>query len=363
MTASYRVRFADALTDGNADEFALSGVACSTHIGAAGSLSATIPIARGNSALGARINAIKSAGGSAVYVYRNGVPWWPGLLWTKNKTSDANGKPTVQIGCGTFESYLDRVQLGADLAAMTSTDQLAIARSFLTDMQSDPYANMRITPDSLTATSGIIRDRVMYKAAARPSYLKMLSDLANLDQGFEFTVQVLVDPTTGARTRQIRLAYPTLATGTVHRIAKPGAILSYSFPEDGGRGATYLMATGSGIVSTIHKDTAQLNAGWPRTDLTTAYGSVTDPAVLEAHATADLALARVPVSVPAIKIRPDASDITPMSIGDTVKVTIKDELFGPPLYPVGFTGTYRLVGVSVSPPERGKAETMDLILN
>lgn len=363
MTATYRVRFADALTAGNLDEFALSGVACSTRVSAAGTLTATIPIARGNTALGARINAIKSAASSAVYVYRNGVPWWPGVLWTKNKTSDANGKPGVQIGAGTFESYLDRVQLGTDLAPLTGTDQLAIARSLLTDMQSDPYANMRITPDSLTATSGIIRDRVMYKAAARPSYLKMLSDLANLDSGFEFMIQVLVDPTTGARTRQIRLAYPTLATGTVHRIAKPGAILSYNFPEDGGRGGTYLMATGSGIASTVHKDTAMLNAGWPRTDLTTSYSSVTDPAVLEAHATADLALARVPVSVPAIRIRPDAADITPMSIGDTVKVTIKDELFGPPYYPAGFTGTYRLVGVTINAPERGKAETMDLILN
>lgn len=361
MTA-YRIRLADALTDGNLNEFALTNVSCDVRINAAGGLSGNIPIARGNAALGARINALKSAAGTAVYLYRGGVLWWSGVLWTKNKACDANGRPTVQIACGTFESYLDRVALGADLAPMLATDQMAIARSFLTDMQADPYADMRIVPDA--TTSPVTRDRVEYKAAARPSYLKMLAELAGLDGGFEFAGQTTVDPTTGARTRRLRLGYPTLATGTVHRISKPGAILSYSFPEDGARGGTYLMATGSGIQSTIHKDTAMLATGWPRTDLTTSYSSVTDPAVLEAHATADLALARVPVSVPSIRIRPDAApDITPMSIGDTVKVTIRDELFGPPLYPAGFTGSFRLVGVSVAVPERGKAETMDLILN
>src|SRR6184192_3754838 len=124
MTAAYRIRFTDALTDGNVDEFALSGVSCGVRINAAGTLSASIPIARGDGAFGARINALKSAGGSAVYVYRNGVPWWAGLLWTKNKASDEHGKPAVAIACGTFESYLDRVPLEADLTALTATDQM-----------------------------------------------------------------------------------------------------------------------------------------------------------------------------------------------------------------------------------------------
>lgn len=356
MTAAYRIKIADALSDQNREEFALSGVRFEVRISAAGSLTANIPIARGDSAFGARIAAIKSSAASAVYVYRNGQPWWPGLLWNMVPTSDAEGKPGVAISCGTFESYMDRVQLRADLAAMTGADQMAIARSFLTDMQADPYSNMRIVAD--TTTSSVTRDRVMYQASSTPSYLKMLSDLANLDQGFEFAVQLLTDPTTGARTRQMRLGYPTITTAAVHRVSYPGAITHYSFPQDGSRGATYLQATGSGIQSTLHKDTAQLNAGYPRLDLTTSYSSVTDPAVLEAHATADLALARVPVVVPAITVRPDATDITPMSLGDVVKVTIKDELF-----PAGFTGTYRLVGVATSPPERGTSESMDLILN
>lgn len=355
--SSYRIKVADALSDATLDEFDLAGVTCSTRISGAGTLTGNIPIAREDRIMGARIAALKTCAGTAIYVYRKGVPWWPGLLWTANSASDATGKPTEQIGGGTFESYLDRVFLGADLAPMAGADQLDIARSFLTDMQGDPYANMRIVPDALA--SGIPRDRVMYKAAARPSYLKMLADLANLAGGFEFGIQVTADPTTGIRTRQMRLGYPRLDTGTVHRVSKPGAIVSYVLPRDGARSGTYLMATGSGIQSTVHKDQAMLDIGYPRTDLTTSYGQVTDPAVLEAHATADLAQARVPVTVPSIKIRPDAApDITPMSIGDTIKVSIKDERF-----PNGFTGTYRLVGANLSLPERGKAEMLDLILN
>jgi len=357
VTAAYRIKICDALTDAPRDEFALTNVSCDVRIGAAGALTANIPIARGDYAAGARIAAVKSSGGSAVYVYRNGAPWWPGLLWTKNKTVDDQGKPAVQIGAGTFESYLARVQLGADLPAMTGADQMDIARSLLADMQADPHSDLGITAD--TTMSAILRDRVMYLAAARPTYLQMLSDLATQDGGFEYLIQVLADPTTGARTRNLRLGYPRITTPVVHRISAPGAILSYSFPEDGSRGATYLMATGSGVQSTIHTDTAALAAGYPRLDMTTSYSNITDPAVLETHAAADLVQARVPVSVPSIVIRPDAApDITPSALGDYVHVAITDELF-----PGGFAGVFRLVGMTVNPPERGKAETAALILN
>lgn len=355
MTAAYRVKFTNALTDQALDEFPLSGVTADTRISAAGALQGTIPIARGDAAFGARIAAVRSCAASAVYLYRNGVPWWDGLLWNKTRASDETGKPNTTISAGTGESYMDRVQLGTDLPALTATDQLAIAKSFVDHMQTDPYANLRIVCD--TATSSIIRDRVMYLASARPSYLQMLTDLANLDQGFEFLIQTVLD-STGARTRRMRLGYPTLSTGTIHRIDKPGAILSYTLPEDGTRSATYLMATGSGVQSTIHTDAAALAAGYPRLDLTTSYSQITDTTVLEAHAAADLARAKAPVIVPTIRIRPDTTDITPLCLGDTIKAAIKDENF-----PNGFTGTYRLVGMVVSPPERGKTETHDLILN
>lgn len=357
MTAAYKIKFTDALTDAPRDEFALTGVSCDVHIGAPGALTANIPVASGDYATGRRINAIRASGATAVYVYRNGIPWWAGLLWTKDKTVDAKGRPAVQIGAGTFESYLARVQLGTDLPAMTGADQMDIARSFLTHMQADAHANMGIIADA--TLSAIVRDRVMYLAAARPDYLRMLNDLAILDQGFEYLIQVLTDPTTGARTRNLRLGYPTITTAVVHRLSYPGAILSYDLPEDGSRGATYLMATGSGAQSTVHTDTAALAAGYPRLDATTSYSTITDATVLEAHATADLAQARIPFSVPQVVIRPDAApDITPAALGDYVHVAIADELS-----PTAFTGVFRLVGMNISPLERGKPETCALILN
>lgn len=355
MTA-YRIKFADLLTDAPRDEFSFTGVSLETRIGAAGAMSGRIPIARGDKTTGARIAAVQASGASAVYVYRNGVPWWAGTFWSKTLASDDHGRPSAGISAATLESYLDRVQLGTDLPPMTGTDQLAIARSLIDHMQADTHANILLTYD--TALSGVLRDRVAYTAASRPSYLKMLGDLATLDGGFEFTIQVLTDPTTGARTRRLRLGYPTLSSGITHRLSKPGAIWSYSWPEDGTRAATYLMATGSSAQSTVHTNAAALAAGYPRLDLTTSYGTITDVPTLEAHATADLALAAPPVTVPAVRVRLDATDLTPQSLGDAVRLTIVDELF-----PDGITATYRLVGMTITPPERGKPETCDLILN
>lgn len=353
---AYRILFADLLTDQRRDEFPFTGVSMEARIAAAGAMSGYIPIARGDRATGRRIAAVRASGVSAVYVYRNGVPWWGGVYWGKVLASDEKGTPSVAISASTFESYLDRVQLGTDLAAMTATDQMDIARSFVTHMQADPYANIRLTSDP--TMSGVVRDRVLYTAASRPSYLKMLTDLASLDSGLEFAIQILTDPTTGARTRRLRLGYPTLSSGATHRLSRPGAILSYSWPEDGTRAATYLMATGSGVNSSVHVNTTALANKYPRLDLTTSYGTITDAPTLEAHAAADLALAAPPVNIPAVRVRLDATDLTPQSLGDSVRLTIADELF-----PDGISATYRLVGMTVAPAERGKPETCDLILN
>lgn len=352
----YRVKFADLLTDATRDEFSLSGVSYESRISAAGAMTGSIPIARGDTTTGRRIAAVRASGASAVYVYRNGAPWWGGVYWSKSLASDEKGSPSVGVSAATFESYLDRVQLGADLPAMTGADQLDIARSFIDSMQADPAANVLLTYDS--TMSGVTRDRVLYLAASRPSYLTMLTDLASLDQGFEFSTQILTDPTTAARIRQLRFGYPTLGSGVTHRIEKPGAIISYSWPEDGTRAATYLMATGSGVNSSVHTNAVAIGAAYPRLDLTTSYSSITAPSVLETHATADLALAAPPVVVPTVRVRLDATDLTPQSLGDSVRLSIEDELF-----PDGIDATFRLVGMTIAQPERGKAETCDLILN
>lgn len=353
----YRIKFADLLTDSNIDEFPLANVNMQMLIGAAGTMTGSIPIARGDFKTGRRIDAVRASGASAAYVYRTGTPWWGGALWTKVKASDEKGNPSVTLGASTLESYIDRVYLGADLPTLTSTDQLAIARSIIDHMQADPHANIGLTYDA-SITSGILRDRAPYTAAQRPSYLKMLSDLAALDGGFEFIIQVLTDPTTGSRMRRLRLGYPTLSSGVTHHLGKPGAILTYSMPEDGTRAATYLAATGSSAMSIVHTNATALAAGYPRLDLTTSYGTITDVPTLEAHAAADLALATPPVIVPAVRVRLDATDLTPQSIGDSVRLHIKDENF-----PDGIDPTYRLVGMTIAPGERGKPETCDLILN
>jgi hypothetical protein len=357
--ADYRIRFADTLTDANLDEFPLAGPTFSLQISGAGELQGAIPITLGDYSRGRRLQAVKSCAGSAVYVYRNGSLWWDGLLWTMDRAKDEAGNPTMPISAGTAESYLDHTRLLTDLPAMTSADQLAIAWSLIDHLQADPYANLRITYDTSQA-SGVIRDRVAYQGAARPTYGQMLNDLAGLDDGFEYLIRTLVDPTTGARTRRLRLGYPTISSATVHTLTEPGgAIVSYRFAQDGSRGATYLSAQGGSAISSVHKDTAALAAGYPRTDLTTSYTTITDASVLEAHAAADLVRARVPVLIPQVRIRLDgAPDITPDALGDYVRLNITDEHF-----PDGTVLTYRLVGMNVTPDQRGTAEYADLVLN
>ncbi|OIK25863.1 hypothetical protein [Streptomyces malaysiense] len=372
----YRAIFCDLLTDHTIDILPLRDVTVDDYIGRAGSLSGTIPVA--NAEMAARVRRIEE-GRTSVYLQRGKDLWWGGIIWTSTLQSDDKGILTLGIQAATFESYAGRRLIRAKTPEYDASytlpfagmDQLDIARGLWTDMQTSlDGGNILVTYG--TETSGVTRT-ITYRDGDETSYQDALDSLAALEDGFEYHITVYTDPASGSRVRRLVLGHPKIETGATDLVLdRPGTVLSYSFPRDATRGGTTARARGAStnsdqasesrpLASTVAVadqliGTGEGHAGYPRVDLTSDHNDTTDQNTLDALARTELAAATGAVVIPAISIRLD--DLVPTALlGRTARIRITDEWFTE-----GLDARYRIIGVKVSPAQRGRPDTAELYL-
>lgn len=367
-TPLYRYEVANLFNDETFDVLPLPACQFDVRIGQPGSFSLPSPLGVANRQLGRRLQQVVP-GATALYVYRNRDLWWGGITWIVTPAGDQNGNATWTVQASTFDSYMARVNFQHDLT-VNAGDPLDQARALLSDMQSDPAADIGLIAD--TTRSGLSSPATTYLASSNSSYGAPVTALSSQDPGFDYACQTTVDPTSRLRTRRLRLGYPQLGGSTVHRLDRHpngGNILTYSAPQDATVGGTECRAFGATSnsnqagtsqpsVSGLYVASARLAAGWPRLDFGNMYSSISDVPTLNAHAQADLAAGTTPVTIPQITVRLDQTDITPASLGDTAVVSIMDAN-----YPDGLSLTCRIVGIQVNTADRANAEYATLILN
>ncbi|MFD4508250.1 hypothetical protein [Streptomyces sp. NPDC058457] len=365
----YRAIFCDLLTDSTIDILPLRDVTVDDYIGKAGSLSGTIPVP--NAEMAARVRRIEE-GRTSVYLQRGTDLWWGGIIWTSTLQSDDQGILTLGIQAATFDSYAGRRMIRPTYKAdatlsFPDTDQLAIAQGLWTDMQS-ALDGGNILVDVGTETSGVSRT-VSYQDGDETSYQDALDSLAALGDGFEYHITVYTDPVSGRRLRRLVLGHPRIETGSTPLVLdRPGTILSYSFPRDATRGGTTARARGASINTNQAAESRPLasdvavaqelidGAGYPRIDLTSDHNDITDWDTLNALARTELAAATGAVVIPEISVRLDGLVPTAM-LGRTARIRITDEWFTE-----GLDARYRIIGVKVSPAQRGRPDTAELYL-
>lgn len=376
VNTPYRAIFCDLLTDNTIDILPLRDVTVDDYIGKAGSLSGTIPVP--NAEIAARVRRIEE-GRTSVYLQRGNDLWWGGIIWTSTLQSDDQGVLTLGIQAATFESYAGRRLIRATTPAydadyrlaFAGVDQLVIARGLWNDLQTSlDGGNILVTYG--TETSGVTRT-VSYRDGDETSYLEALDALAALEDGFEYHVTVYTDPVSGARVRRLVLGHRKIETGSTDLVLdRPGTILSYSFPRDATRGGTTARARGAStnadqasesrpLASTVAVadqliGTGAGHAGYPRIDLSSDHNEITAQNTLDATARTELAAATGAVVIPEISVRLD--DLVPTALlGRTARIRIADEWFTE-----GLDARYRIIGVKVSPAQRGRPDTAELYL-
>ena len=383
ITTPYRAIFCDLRTDETIDVLPMTQVSFDDYIGKPGSLDGTIPLP--NATLAARAQHI-AEGRTSVYIERGGDLWWGGIIWTRTLTSDTQGIMTLGIQAATFDSYASRRIIRDPTGkrqplTYNQVDQLQIVRNLWDYMQQPGNAAYG---GDIGVTYGDESSQQFVTASWNDGDETVVADaittLATTDTGFESRIAVYRDPVTGKRVRLLQLGQvdPTdqSPTGQVAKIRigttdlildRPGAILTYTLPYDATRGGSTARARGADVSDdqSTHSGpivcdevVAQdlIDGGYPRIDLSSDHNTVTDEKTLGSLAAAQLATSRGSVMIPDVTIRLDDL-VPPALLGRTARVRITDQWFAQ-----GLNARYRIIGVKVTPPERGAPETAELFL-
>ncbi|MGV9312292.1 hypothetical protein ACWDR0_08840 [Streptomyces sp. NPDC003691] len=366
MTAvsPYRVLFCDLRTDRVLDSLPLRDVQVDDYIGRTGSLTGTLPVP--DAATAARARALQE-GRTAVYLERGGDLWWGGILWTTTLTSDDKGSMSLTIQAATFDSYAARRRIRRDFVSVGEQDELAFARDLWNYMQESEGGDIGVVVGE--ERSGEMLE-VSWRSTDETVVDDALREIADAENGFEHYIEVSRDPVTGMRTKRLRLGSPRLEHGGEDLVLdRPGSVLGYSFPRDATRGGTHARVRGGTIERNPNVEARQIVSpvlvardliaeGWPQIDLSADLPQVIWPGRLLRHARYLLQRAAGTVVVPEVTVRLDERiPLPPQLLGRFVRLRITDEW-----HPEGFEGRYRVVGIKITPPQRGRPETAELFL-
>lgn len=355
--ATYTYLACDLLTGAILAELPLSDVSFSSVLSGAGEFSSTLSISDQRVQKIDPITATEP-GRTALYVDRDGVLVWGGILWVRRYNPRTE---QLTLSGNEFWSYLRRRYITDD-KVFTATDQLTIAQNLVNYAQSKPGGNIGVVVGS--NTSGVLRDFAAY-GYERKQVAEAVEELSDLDNSFDFAVDLAYDVSMQP-TKTLNFSYPRRGrtapdSGFVFEF--PGnTILEPSWDEDGAKMSNTLYGQGQGegedMVRSVIATPTMLDAGYPLLEDVVSAKDVGSQGVLDDRIRA-IAEARVkPVTLPKLTVRANAEPVLGSYItGDDVHVSITSKRF-----PNGIETTRRILEISVTPADTGQYETVDLTL-
>lgn len=349
--ASYRYLFADLVTNSILAELPITNVNFTQALNAAGTFTGDLLLS-GVNATAMNVANATIPGRTAVYVDRDGVLVWGGVLWSREYNSaDQHLKLTARE----FESYLERRRI-TTTQAFTAVDQFTIAQTLVNQAQAVTGGNIGIAvPSNL---SGVTVSKTYYSYEYKTLYSALL-DLSRATNGFDFNIQVAYDGG-GNPTKTLVLSYPK--SGTRYSSTNPSAlvfefpagnVVEYSYPEDGSIAANNVYAVGAGSnegkLLATGVDSTKVAAGWPLLEDSVNYADITDATLLQGLANGQVAAVAYPPTTMRLITPPSQNPVLgSYFIGDDVRIRITDDRF-----PTGLDATYRLVALNVTAGENG----------
>jgi hypothetical protein len=283
------------------------------------------------------------------------VPMWDGIVWTR--TYDSEGKD-LQLTARTYEAYMEKQVLSS--FARVNTEQLQIFEDLINNMQADPFRNLQLTLPPGPFTVFQARDLTVL-ASDYKNYLETISNIADGNDGFDWTIDTSRDQDSGAYIRSIRFGFPVLGNPDAAPLAfdYPGNVTNY-WRTDGVTNAgtnLFLLGTGEGADMLVGVGVQQdmLDAGFPRYDIVIPRKDVGIQANLDSMAAQMAKQRRPPYTT--IKFATKA-DLEPVfgsyGLGDACTISIIDAR-----HPAGYTKTARIIAWTYKPTsDDGTAEAI-----
>jgi hypothetical protein len=353
---SYRLLFSDLLTGQINAEIPMTGVALTRQLNSAGTAQMHVQISDASSVAYNIVNSTQP-GRTQVWIDRNGVLVFGGIIWQRTYTSRDQ---TLAITAQEFESYFAHRYI-TTTQGYTNVDPFLIAQNLVNQAQAVAGGNIGVVvPNN---TSSLTVSKVYYSYELK-SVLSAIQDLANANassggSSFDFAITYAYDGG-GTPVKTLSLGYPRLGTAySSSNLSAPvlefpsGNILEYEYPETGTDMANIVYAIGAGsnegkLIGTA-TDTSKITAGWPLLETTANYTDTADATLLGNLAYGQLRAVSTPPVAMKIVLNPSTDPVYgTYNLGDDVRVRIFDDRF-----PNGIDSTYRIMAISLAAGEAG----------
>jgi hypothetical protein len=362
-TTQYRYLFADLITNDILAEMPLTNVSFTQALNTPGSFSGRI-LGSDARELGYDITGSTEPARTALYVDRDGVLIWGGIIWLRTWNTDTQ---SFDFSAREFGSYFERRRIagafmdGDQALVYDNEDQLFVAQDLLTLAQSIPGGNIGVVvPNNV---SGIDVTRVYYDYEVKDVW-GAIKDLSNQQDGFDFNIDVAYDSNLEPR-KYASTSYPY--RGTPYNAANadalvfefPGNIVAYEWPDDGSVTTNYMYGIGpnSNEAKIRAEATAPVNqiaAGWPLLEDSVSYTDQYDPDLLYQQTLGEVTAKQVTVVTPKIIVPAYAEPVLgSYKTGDECLLRITDDRFPNNGYGFGLSVVKRIVAISVQPGEDG----------
>jgi hypothetical protein len=356
MATQYRYLFADLRTNDILAELPLTRVSFTQVLNSSGSFQGTILGSDANE-LGYDITGSSEPARTAIYVDRDGVLIWGGVIWLRTWDSDSQH---FTFQAREFMSYFERRRI-VDTLVYENQDQLFVAQDLITLAQSVTGGDIGVVvPSNL---SGVDVTRVYFDYEFK-DVSGAIKDLSNQQDGFDVNIDVAYDANLEPR-KYLRTDYPQRgiqynannADALVFEF--PGNIVTYEWPDDGAQTANTMYGIGPNsneakIRATAVSPTDQIAAGWPLLEDTVSYTDQYDPTLLYQQTLGEVTARQVAVVTPKIVIPAYVEPVLgSYKTGDECLLRITDDRFPNNGSGYGLVEVYRIVAISVEPGEDG----------
>ncbi len=298
------------------------------------------------------LHAATLPGRTALYLDRNGVIVWGGIIWRRRY--DATSSRLNLVG-NTFESYAHKRLLGKSLRYI-DTDMLEIARQLYIEMQAVSGGNIGIlTPP---AASGQLKTR-RYRWQETPIFGEMLENLANNEPGFDYNVDVFYN-TDGVITKNLMLGYPQIGQPTRNTnivFEYPGTITHFDDDEDAVDGCNEFIAMGADDTRrAIASNPRSIDSGYPLLQKSLSLSTASRDR-LEAHAREELAVRALPLqTIDNLKLDPAKVTIGDFRPGDGARLELNTPYHGKT------TLRFRIASLTLRPADPDSQDVLEVAL-
>jgi len=363
MATNYRYLFADLITNDILAEIPLTNVSFTQSLNTPGSFTGSI-LGSDVNEQGYDIPNSTIPARTAIYVDRDGVLIWGGIIWLRTWDTDAQ---RYTFSAREFGSYFERRRITGDFMDFNQAlvydneDQLFIAQDLLYLAQQLSGGDIGVViPDN---TSSVNVTRVYYDYEFKDVW-GAIKDLSNQQNGFDFNIDVAYDANLEPR-KYAQTAYPYRGTQYVSTSPTalvfefPGNIVAYEWPDDGSVVANTMYGIGPNsneakIRALAVSPTDQIAAGWPLLEDTVSYTDQYDPNVLYQQTLGEVTAKQLPVVTPKIIVPAYASPILgSYKTGDECLLRITDDRFPNNGSGYGLAVVKRIVAIGVQPGEDG----------